>query len=173
MPRPKQDSQDDRLVMLKHKQIYPNEQELTAVQNIVSAVEKALKLVSDNIADEDAPVKTEEKEEKMEVAEGAAEEKADDKKSAEGEEAKKQPKPKEKNETSPSMLAFKSLNFLLSSGVVLKWSLCLEILCILETTNLFPDQVGGWDCTFRTLFWLRPDDFVELREMWMGVKTIR
>lgn len=73
MARPRQDSQDDRLVMSKHKQIYPNEQELSAVQSIVSAVEKALKLVSDNIAEEEMPVKL--KEEKMEVAEVLTEEK--------------------------------------------------------------------------------------------------
>lgn len=56
MLRPRQDSQDDRMVMSKHKLIYPNEEELAAVQSIVSAVEKALKLVSDSIAEEDAPV---------------------------------------------------------------------------------------------------------------------
>ena len=124
MPRQKQDSQDDRLVMMKHKQIYPNEQELTAVQNIVSAVEKALKLVSDNIADEDTPAAVEVKVEKMEVAEvaaeGTGEEKAEEKteesktaeestkvevkteeskKAEEGAEAKKPPvKQKEKSE---------------------------------------------------------------------------
>ena len=69
MARPRQDSQDDRLVMAKHKQIYPNEQELSAVQSIVSAAEKALKLVSDCIAEEEVPVKVEVKEEKMEVSE--------------------------------------------------------------------------------------------------------
>ncbi|XP_028398966.1 zinc finger RNA-binding protein-like isoform X2 [Dendronephthya gigantea] len=71
MPRPRQDSQDDRMVMAKHKQIYPNEQELSAVQSIVSAVEKALKLVSDSIAEEEAPLvcKVEVKDENMEVTE--------------------------------------------------------------------------------------------------------
>ena len=118
MPRPRQDSQDDRLVMAKHKQIYPNEQELSAVQSIVSAVEKALKLVSDSIAEEEAPPKTEVKEEKMEVTETPAEEKteADEqtKPDAEGEEKtdetkeEKKPedtttaaKPKDKTEQAP------------------------------------------------------------------------
>jgi hypothetical protein len=59
--------------MAKHKEIYPNEQELSAVQSIVSAVEKALKLVSDCIAEEETPVKPEVKEEKMEVTEVTAE----------------------------------------------------------------------------------------------------
>lgn len=39
--------------MAKHSSIYPNEQELQAVQKIVSASEKALKLVSDLIAEQD------------------------------------------------------------------------------------------------------------------------
>ena len=80
MPRPRQDSQDDRMVMSKHKQIYPNEQELSAVQSIVSAVEKALKLVSDSIAEEEAPPKVEVKDENMEVTEvPPAEEKTEEK----------------------------------------------------------------------------------------------
>ncbi|KAH9492954.1 hypothetical protein Btru_023915 [Bulinus truncatus] len=47
------DSSDDRHVMTKHHSIYPTEEELQAVQNIVSACEKALKLVSDVLADND------------------------------------------------------------------------------------------------------------------------
>lgn len=94
MPRPRYDTPDDRLVMAKHSSIYPNEQELQAVQKIVSASEKALKLVSDLIAEQDqaAQPKKEEKEEakeevKMEVKEseeGSAEKK-------EGGEEKKDP----------------------------------------------------------------------------------
>lgn len=53
MGRPRFDTPDDRLVMAKHSSIYPNEQELQAVQKIVSASEKALKLVSDLIAEQD------------------------------------------------------------------------------------------------------------------------
>ena len=53
MRRP--DTIDDRHVMSKHTGIYPTEAELQAVQNIVSTCEKALKLVSDHIADTDAP----------------------------------------------------------------------------------------------------------------------
>ena len=55
MPVRRPESLDDRHVMAKHATIYPNEAELTAVQSIVSAVEKALKLVSDGIAEADAP----------------------------------------------------------------------------------------------------------------------
>ena len=39
--------------MAKHNKIYPNEIELKQVQNVVGTTEKALKLVSDQIADED------------------------------------------------------------------------------------------------------------------------
>lgn len=53
MRRP--DTLDDRHVMAKHTSIYPTEAELQAVQNIVSTCEKALKLVSDHIAETDAP----------------------------------------------------------------------------------------------------------------------
>jgi len=57
MPMRRPDSSDDRHVMAKHASIYPTDQELQAVQNIVSSCEKALKLVSDHIADIDAPKK--------------------------------------------------------------------------------------------------------------------
>ncbi|XP_077573885.1 zinc finger RNA-binding protein [Stigmatopora nigra] len=43
------DSPDDRLVMAKHATIYPAEEELQAVQKIVSHSEQALKMVSDNL----------------------------------------------------------------------------------------------------------------------------
>lgn len=51
MRRP--DSSDDRHVMTKHHSIYPTEEELASVQNIVSACEKALKQVSDFLAESD------------------------------------------------------------------------------------------------------------------------
>ncbi|XP_078700014.1 zinc finger RNA-binding protein-like isoform X33 [Branchiostoma floridae x Branchiostoma belcheri] len=52
-PLRRPDTSDDRHVMAKHSSIYPNEAELQAVQNIVSASEKALKLVSDFLAESD------------------------------------------------------------------------------------------------------------------------
>ncbi|XP_078600996.1 zinc finger RNA-binding protein-like isoform X41 [Branchiostoma floridae x Branchiostoma japonicum] len=52
-PMRRPDTSDDRHVMAKHSSIYPNEAELQAVQNIVSASEKALKLVSDFLAESD------------------------------------------------------------------------------------------------------------------------
>ena len=48
--------------MAKHNKIYPNEIELKQVQNVVGTTEKALKLVSDQIADEDQKAGQEEAE---------------------------------------------------------------------------------------------------------------
>ena len=45
------DSSDDRHVITRHAEIYPKEDELQAVQRIVSHTEKALKFVSDHLAD--------------------------------------------------------------------------------------------------------------------------
>ena len=54
MRRP--DSPDDRHIMAKHSTIYPVEEELQAVQRIVSHSERALKLVSDSLLEKEAPV---------------------------------------------------------------------------------------------------------------------
>ncbi|XP_034053966.1 LOW QUALITY PROTEIN: zinc finger RNA-binding protein [Gymnodraco acuticeps] len=58
------DSPDDRHIMAKHSTIYPVEEELQAVQRIVSHSERALKLVSDSLLEkEEPPVETEAAEE--------------------------------------------------------------------------------------------------------------
>lgn len=49
--------------MTKHAAIYPSEDELQSIQKIVSITERALKLVSDIITDQDK-AKDEDKEEK-------------------------------------------------------------------------------------------------------------
>lgn len=49
--------------MTKHAAIYPSEEELQAIQKIVSITERALKLVSDIITDQDKG-KEEEKDKK-------------------------------------------------------------------------------------------------------------
>ncbi|XP_053716396.1 zinc finger RNA-binding protein [Synchiropus splendidus] len=49
------DSPDDRHIMAKHSTIYPGEEELQAVQRIVSHSERALKLVSDSLLDNETP----------------------------------------------------------------------------------------------------------------------
>lgn len=41
--------------MTKHAAIYPSEDELQSIQKIVSITERALKLVSDIISDQDKP----------------------------------------------------------------------------------------------------------------------
>lgn len=62
-PPRRPDSSDDRYVMTKHAAIYPSEDELQSIQKIVSITERALKLVSDIITDQDKG-KEEDKEKK-------------------------------------------------------------------------------------------------------------
>lgn len=68
MPR-RTESSDDRHVMARHAEIYPKEEELQAIQRIVSHTERALKTVSDQLAEVSKPkdaqsaVKTENKSE--------------------------------------------------------------------------------------------------------------
>uniref|UniRef100_A0A8C3YJ40 Zinc finger RNA binding protein 2 n=1 Tax=Catagonus wagneri TaxID=51154 RepID=A0A8C3YJ40_9CETA len=54
LPARRPESSDDRHVMCKHAAIYPTEEELLAVQKAVSHSERALKLVSDIMAEEDS-----------------------------------------------------------------------------------------------------------------------
>lgn len=53
------ETMDDRHTMVKHNSIYPTEEELNAVQNIVTNLEKALKGVSDQFAEEEEKKKKE------------------------------------------------------------------------------------------------------------------
>lgn len=62
-PQRRPDSSDDRYVMSKHAVIYPSEEELQSIQKIVSITERALKLVSDIITNEDT-TKDEDKDDK-------------------------------------------------------------------------------------------------------------
>ncbi|XP_032452730.1 zinc finger RNA-binding protein isoform X4 [Nasonia vitripennis] len=55
-PQRRPDTSDDKHVIAHHSTIYPKEEELQAVQKIVSHTEKALKFVSDALADSAAPV---------------------------------------------------------------------------------------------------------------------
>ncbi|XP_017262485.1 zinc finger RNA-binding protein isoform X2 [Kryptolebias marmoratus] len=52
------DSADDRHIMAKHSAIYPVEEELQAVQRIVSHSERALKLVSDSLLEKETTITT-------------------------------------------------------------------------------------------------------------------
>ncbi|XP_064792635.1 zinc finger RNA-binding protein-like isoform X2 [Oncorhynchus masou masou] len=65
-PPRRPDSSDDRYVMTKHTAIYPSEEELQAVQKIVSITERALKLVSD-ITDQEKTKETTGEEKEKEV----------------------------------------------------------------------------------------------------------
>ncbi|XP_011504496.1 PREDICTED: zinc finger RNA-binding protein isoform X3 [Ceratosolen solmsi marchali] len=56
-PQRRSDTSDDKHVIAHHSTIYPKEEELQAVQKIVSHTEKALKFVSDALADS-APATT-------------------------------------------------------------------------------------------------------------------
>ncbi|XP_056314240.1 zinc finger RNA-binding protein isoform X1 [Danio aesculapii] len=69
VPPRRPDSSDDRYVMTKHAAIYPSEDELQAIQKIVSITERALKLVSDIITDQDAGASAKGKEEDKEKKE--------------------------------------------------------------------------------------------------------
>lgn len=84
MPMPRRpDSVDDRHVMAKHSQIYPKEEDLGLVQRMVTNTEKALKMVSDALADGLEP--------KAEAAPAAPAAAAEDAKKAE--EKKEEPVP--------------------------------------------------------------------------------
>lgn len=115
MPRPRYDTPDDRLVMAKHSSIYPNEQELQAVQKIVSASEKALKLVSDLIAEQDLaaqPKKEGEAPPKKEKEEAKEEVKMEVKESEEGSDEKKEED--DKKDPSKASSPPRMLNWLLN-----------------------------------------------------------
>ncbi|XP_077416473.1 zinc finger RNA-binding protein [Vanacampus margaritifer] len=64
LPPRRPDSSDDRYVMTKHASIYPSEEELQSIQKIVSITERALKLVSDIITDENKVKEEDDKEKK-------------------------------------------------------------------------------------------------------------
>uniref|UniRef100_A0A8C8HGZ6 Zinc finger RNA-binding protein n=1 Tax=Oncorhynchus tshawytscha TaxID=74940 RepID=A0A8C8HGZ6_ONCTS len=55
LPVRRPDSPDDRHIMAKHSTIYPVEEELQAVQRIVSHTERALKLVSVSLLEKEPP----------------------------------------------------------------------------------------------------------------------
>uniref|UniRef100_A0A6M2DPB1 Putative transcription factor nfat subunit nf90 n=1 Tax=Xenopsylla cheopis TaxID=163159 RepID=A0A6M2DPB1_XENCH len=52
------DSSDDKHVLAKHAEIYPKEEELQVIQRIVSHTERALKFVSDALADQSMKTNT-------------------------------------------------------------------------------------------------------------------
>uniref|UniRef100_A0A8C8RR15 Zinc finger RNA-binding protein n=1 Tax=Pelusios castaneus TaxID=367368 RepID=A0A8C8RR15_9SAUR len=69
LPTRRPDSSDDRHIMTKHSSIYPTEEELQAIQKVVSHSERALKLVSDSLTEQES--EREEDDEERGKAEGA------------------------------------------------------------------------------------------------------
>ncbi|XP_075759439.1 zinc finger RNA-binding protein 2 isoform X2 [Pelodiscus sinensis] len=68
LPSRRPDSSDDRYIMTKHSIIYPTEEELQAVQKIVSHSERALKLVSDSLTEQESERGEDEERGKAEAA---------------------------------------------------------------------------------------------------------
>ncbi|XP_076880165.1 zinc finger RNA-binding protein isoform X4 [Brachyhypopomus gauderio] len=64
------DSPDDRHIMAKHSAIYPVEEELQAVQRIVSHSERALKLVSDVLLEQEATTEDKDATDKLGESQG-------------------------------------------------------------------------------------------------------
>ncbi|KAF2366065.1 DZF domain [Trinorchestia longiramus] len=129
MRRP--DTSDDRHVISKHADIYPLEDELAAIQKIVSNTEKALKLVSDYLADLDAPKDSKMKEEKKD---------AKDKK-----EATKDKKESEKKEESPTRILKGVMRVgILAKGLLLRGDKNVElvVLCGEKPTRTLLDRVA-------------------------------
>ncbi|XP_078376532.1 zinc finger RNA-binding protein-like isoform X2 [Oculina patagonica] len=150
MPRPRYDTPDDRLVMAKHSAIYPNEQELQAVQKIVSASEKALKLVSDLIAEQDLaaqPKKEGEAVAKKEKEETKEEVKMEVKESEEGSGEKKEED--EKKDASKASSPPRALKGVMRVGVLAKGLLLHErldvdlvVLCHDKPTKTLMNRVA-------------------------------
>ncbi|XP_020603163.1 zinc finger RNA-binding protein-like [Orbicella faveolata] len=150
MPRPRYDTPDDRLVMAKHSAIYPNEQELQAVQKIVSASEKALKLVSDLIAEQDLaaqPKKEGETAIKKEKEEAKDEVKMEVKESDEGSDEKKEEDDKKdpsKQSSPPRALKGVMRVGVLAKGLLLheRLDVDLVVLCHDKPTKTLMNRVA-------------------------------
>ncbi|XP_059159983.1 zinc finger RNA-binding protein-like isoform X2 [Physella acuta] len=126
------DSSDDRHVMTKHHSIYPTEDELQAVQNIVSACEKALKLVSDVLAENDNKDK---KSEKVEVKKASVK--------TETAEAEKESEKKDESATSRVLKGVMRVG-VLAKGLLLHGDLNvnLVVLCSEKPTRTMLEQVA-------------------------------
>ncbi|KAK3579918.1 hypothetical protein CHS0354_012459 [Potamilus streckersoni] len=113
---------DDRHAMAKHTAIYPTEDELQSVQNLVTACEKALKSISDALAELDHPkdgAKKEAEEKKEKVTNGDKEE------SKEGDE-----KDKEKAVAPPRVLKGVMRVGVLADGLLLRGNLEVDMVLL-------------------------------------------
>ncbi|KAJ8254527.1 hypothetical protein COCON_G00211390 [Conger conger] len=114
---------DDRHVMSKHLTVYPSQEELEAVQNMVSHTERALKAVSDWL---DGQEKADEKP----VTEADVKEEAEPEAEAEAEkEAEKESEPKPSDQATRSLRGVMRVG-LVAKGLLLKGDLQLELVLL-------------------------------------------
>ncbi|XP_071542309.1 zinc finger RNA-binding protein [Panulirus ornatus] len=152
-PMRRPDSSDDRHVLAKHAEIYPKEEELGAIQKIVSNTEKALKMVSDYLAEVDAPkeqqVKLKIKKEKEEDSKGE-----DDKKDGE-----------KKEDGPPRMLKGVMRVGILAKGLLLRGdtSVQLVVLCGEKPTRTLLDRVA--DNLPKQLAVVAPEDKYDIQRV--------
>ncbi|XP_045591846.1 zinc finger RNA-binding protein isoform X2 [Procambarus clarkii] len=153
MPMRRPDSSDDRHVLAKHAEIYPKEEELGAIQKIVSNTEKALKMVSDYLAEVDAPkeqqVKPKIKKDKEEDPKGE-----DDKKDGE-----------KKEDGPPRMLKGVMRVGILAKGLLLRGdtSVQLVVLCGDKPTRTLLDRVA--DNLPKQLAVVAPEDKYDIQRV--------
>ncbi|KAK3870153.1 hypothetical protein Pcinc_024583 [Petrolisthes cinctipes] len=159
MPMRRPDSSDDRHVLAKHAEIYPKEEELGAIQKIVSNTEKALKMVSDYLAEVDAPKdqhikpKAKKEKEKEEVAKDD-----DDKKDGQIFGDKKEDGP-------PRMLKGVMRVGILAKGLLLRGdaSVQLVVLCGDKPTRTLLDRVA--DNLPKQLAVVAPEDKYDIQRV--------
>jgi len=119
---------DDRLIMTKHNEIYPNESELKQVQSMVASAEKALKLVSDSLEEaKKAAATLKEGEVKKEEEEGTT----------------KPPEPLMKNNSNRILKGVMRVGAL-AKGLLLQGQLAVElvVLCADKPTYTLLKKIG-------------------------------
>ncbi|KAK8403589.1 hypothetical protein O3P69_000562 [Scylla paramamosain] len=151
MPMRRPDSSDDRHVLAKHAEIYPKEEELGAIQKIVSNTEKALKMVSDYLAEVDAP-----KEQQIKPKTKKEEE-------SKGEDEKKDGEKKE--DGPPRMLKGVMRVGILAKGLLLRGdtSVQLVVLCGDKPTRTLLDRVA--DNLPKQLAVVAPEDKYDIQRV--------
>lgn len=142
MPSKRQENEIDRHVLAKHNTIYPKEPELQAVQNMVSIIERALKMVSDFLAEADKP--KDEKAEEVKVEE-------EETKEGEGEGEDEKEKPAEEGEMDKKEQPHRIMKGVMRVGVLAKGLLLTEdlnmeliVLCGEKPTRTLLERV--FDC---------------------------
>ncbi|KAG7166640.1 Zinc finger RNA-binding protein-like 1 [Homarus americanus] len=154
MPMRRPDSSDDRHVLAKHAEIYPKEEELWAIQKIVSNTKKALKMVSDYLAEVDAP------KEQQVMPKAKKDVKEEDPK---GDDDKKDGEKKE--DGPPRMLKCVMRVGILAKGLLLRGdtSVQLVVLCGDKPTRTLLDRVA--DNLPKQLAVVAPEDKYEIQRV--------